>query len=102
MMELNFAGKNKYGVSPIHKEEQEVSQFFGQSSFATYSTVDEKNVVKIDKEADLRLLGPLGCGLMTGSGTVLNSLAPEAGTSFVVFGTGAVGLSGMIAAIISG
>lgn len=102
MMELNFAGKNKYGVSPIHKEEQEVSQFFGQSSFATYSTVDEKNVVKIDKEADLRLLGPLGCGLMTGSGTVLNSLAPEAGTSFVVFGTGAVGLSGMMAAKIAG
>nr|WP_318539770.1 NAD(P)-dependent alcohol dehydrogenase [Terribacillus saccharophilus] len=102
MMELNFAGKNKYGVSPIHKEEQEVSQFFGQSSFATYSTVDEKNVVKIDKEADLRLLGPLGCGLMTGSGTVLNSLAPEAGTSFVVFGTGAVGLSGMMVAKIAG
>ncbi|AIF67504.1 aryl-alcohol dehydrogenase [Terribacillus saccharophilus] len=102
MMELNFAGKNKYGVSPIHKEEQEVSQFFGQSSFATYSTVDEKNVVKIDKGADLRLLGPLGCGLMTGSGTVLNSLAPEAGTSFVVFGTGAVGLSGMMAAKIAG
>lgn len=102
MMALNFTGKNKNGVSPIHKEEQEVSQFFGQSSFATYSTVDEKNVVKIDKEADLRLLGPLGCGLMTGSGTVLNSLAPEAGTSFVVFGTGAVGLAGMMAAKIAG
>lgn len=102
MMALNFTGKNKNGVSPIHKDEQEVSQFFGQSSFATYSTVDEKNVVKIDNEADLRLLGPLGCGLMTGSGTVLNSLAPEAGTSFVVFGTGAVGLAGMMAAKIAG
>lgn len=103
MMPLNFSGKNKYGVSPIHTDEQqEVSQFFGQSSFATYTTVDEKNVVKVSKDADLRYLGPFGCGIMTGSGTVLNSLAPEPGTSFVVFGTGAVGISGMLAAKISG
>lgn len=103
MMPLNFTGKNKYGVSPLHTENnEEVSQFFGQSSFATYTTVDEKNVVKVDESADLRYLGPFGCGIMTGSGTVLNSLAPEAGTSFVVFGTGAVGLSGMMAAKIAG
>jgi aryl-alcohol dehydrogenase len=50
---------------------------------------------------DLRLLGPLGCGFMTGSGTVLNSLSPEPGSSLVVFGTGAVGLAGMMAGVIS-
>lgn len=82
----------------IHMIMKMYHNFFGQSSFGTYATVDEKNVVKVDKETDLRYLGPFGCGLMTGSGTVLNSLAPAPGTSFVVFGTGAVGLSGLMAA----
>lgn len=77
-------------VHHFQQENQEVSKFFGQSSFATYSTVDEKNVVKVDKDVDLRYLGPFGCGIMTGSGTVLNSLEPEPGNSLVVFGTGAV------------
>ncbi|MBH5319417.1 NAD(P)-dependent alcohol dehydrogenase [Paenibacillus sp. GSMTC-2017] len=103
MIPLNFAGKNNHGVTPLHTDDgQDVSQFFGQSSFATYATVGEKNVVKVDKDVDLRFLGPFGCGIMTGSGTVFNSLAPEPGSSFVVFGTGAVGLSGMMAAKIAG
>jgi aryl-alcohol dehydrogenase len=103
MIPLNFGGKNQQGITPLSTEEnQEVSQFFGQSSFATYSTVDEKNVVKVDKDVDLRYLGPFGCGIMTGAGTVLNSLQAEPGNSFVVFGTGAVGLSGLLAAKISG
>ncbi|WP_413364301.1 NAD(P)-dependent alcohol dehydrogenase [Lysinibacillus sp. 3P01SB] len=103
MIPLNFGGKNQRGVTPLSTEENaEVSQFFGQSSFATYTTVDEKNIVKVDKSVDLRYLGPFGCGIMTGSGTVLNSLDPEPGNSFVVFGTGAVGLSGLLAAKIAG
>lgn len=103
MIPLNFAGKNNHGVTPLHTEDgQDVSQFFGQSSFATYATVGENNIVKVDKDVDLRYLGPFGCGIMTGSGTVFNSLTPEPGSSFVVFGTGAVGLSGMMAAKIAG
>ncbi|MEK3909343.1 NAD(P)-dependent alcohol dehydrogenase [Oceanobacillus sp. FSL W7-1309] len=103
MILLNFSGKNQHDSTPLTTvENQEVSQFFGQSSFATYSTVDEKNIIKVDKEVDLRYLGPFGCGFMTGSGTVLNSIQPEPGNSFVVFGTGAVGLSGMLAAKIAG
>ncbi|MFS0783154.1 NAD(P)-dependent alcohol dehydrogenase [Bacillus sp. 1P06AnD] len=103
MMELNFSGKNKNHVTPLHDQQNgDISQFFGQSSFAYHSVVDEKNIVKVPKEADLRLLGPLGCGIMTGSGTVLNSLNPEPGSSLVVFGTGAVGLSGLMAAKIAG
>lgn len=103
MLPLNFGGKNKHGETPLHTENnQDVSQFFGQSSFATYATVAEGNAIKVDKDIDLRFLGPLGCGIMTGSGTVLNSLAPEPGSSFVVFGTGAVGLAGMMASKIAG
>ena len=41
----------------------------------TTTVVRERNAVKVDKDLDLRKLGPLGCGYVTGSGTVLNTLA---------------------------
>jgi aryl-alcohol dehydrogenase len=50
----------------------------------------------------LELLGPLGCGIQTGAGGVMNSLAPEAGTSIAIFGAGAVGMSAVMAARIVG
>ncbi|MCB6520566.1 NAD(P)-dependent alcohol dehydrogenase, partial [Parabacteroides distasonis] len=59
-------------------------------------------VVKVDKEVDLRLLGPLGCGLGTGSGAVLSVLQPKVGEGIAVFGTGAVGFSAVMAAKIAG
>ena len=46
----------------------------------------------------LELLGPLGCGIQTGAGSVLNALKVEAGETIAVFGAGAVGLSAIMAA----
>src|SRR5690606_19247893 len=76
--------------------------FFGQSSFGTYAVAHERNVVKVDKDVDLALLGPLGCGIQTGAGTVLNRLRPAFGTSIAIYGCGAVGLSAIMAARIAG
>lgn len=101
-VELNFGGKSKDGENRIHQHEHPVSTFFGQSSFATYSIANKNNVVKVDKDVDLALLGPLGCGIQTGSGTVMNSLRPEPGTSIAIYGGGAVGLSAVMAAAIIG
>lgn len=56
----------------------------------------------MDKDVDLRLLGPLGCGLGTGSGAVLSVLQPKVGEGIAVFGTGAVGFSAVMAAKIAG
>lgn len=100
--ELNFGGKMDDGTHRLHKDNQELSTFFGQSSFGTYAIANERNVVKVDKDVDLALLGPLGCGIQTGSGTVLNKLKPEFGSSIAVYGTGAVGLSAIMAAKIIG
>jgi aryl-alcohol dehydrogenase len=46
----------------------------------------------------LELLGPLGCGIQTGAGAVLNALKVHAGSSFAAFGSGAVGLAAVMAA----
>lgn len=101
-MELNFGGKMDDGTYRLRQGDKQIATFFGQSSFGTYAVANERNVVKVDKDVDLALLGPLGCGIQTGSGTVLNALKPEFGTSIAVYGCGAVGLSALMAAKISG
>lgn len=72
--------------------------FFGQSSFATYSLTRANAVVKVDKDLDLELLGPLACGITTGAGAVFNTARPEPGESIVIIGAGAVGLAAVMAA----
>ena len=75
------------------------SHFFGQSSFGSWAVADERSVVKVDaEEAELVALAPLGCGVLTGFGSVWNVLDPGPGDIVAVYGTGAVGLSAVIAA----
>lgn len=100
----NFGGSRLDGTNALHKGSEEIhGHFFGQSSFATHALATERNVVRIDdEEIPLELLGPLGCGLQTGAGAVLNSLKVEAGSSVVVIGTGTVGLAAVMAAAVAG
>ncbi len=76
--------------------------FFGQSSLATHALVAERQAVPVPRDLDIAALAPLGCGVQTGAGGVLNVLRPEVGSSIVVFGMGAVGLSAVMAAQIAG
>lgn len=78
------------------------SRWFAQSSFAEYAVGTERNLVVVDKSLELALLGPLGCGLQTGAGSVLNDMRLGAGQSLAVFGTGTVGLAAVMAARIAG
>ena len=78
------------------------SHFFGQSSFASHSVVARTSVVKVDPSYDLTLLGPLGCGIQTGAGAILNTLDVQPGSSVVVTGAGALGLSAVMAAKVAG
>lgn len=100
----NFeSGRPSDGSSPISKDGKEIDgTFFRQSSFATHSIASERNVVTVPEEAPLELLGPLGCGVQTGAGGVINALAPKPGSSLVIFGAGSVGLSGLLGANIVG
>ncbi|NOX29159.1 MAG: NAD(P)-dependent alcohol dehydrogenase [Actinobacteria bacterium] len=100
---LNFGGRRSDGSATLHSNDEPVNgHFFSQSSFATYALAGEDNVVKVDSNAPLTILGPLGCGIQTGAGSVMNSLAVKPGSSIAVFGTGAVGLSAVMAAQVVG
>ena len=102
---LNLPGPRRDGTYPYTDSHGHAVNggFFGQSSFATYCLAAESSVIKIDDDSvPLEILGPLGCGLQTGAGTVLNVLRPGAGDSIAVFGTGPVGLAAVMAAKASG
>ncbi|WDL97627.1 NAD(P)-dependent alcohol dehydrogenase [Alicyclobacillus sp. ALC3] len=97
MYELNFAGTMPDGTHRIHLGGEAVSTFFGQSSFGAYAVVPDRNLVLVNSSLPLRTLAPLGCGVQTGSGIVLNRLNCQPGESLVVFGCGTVGLSAVMA-----
>ncbi|MGW6659545.1 NAD(P)-dependent alcohol dehydrogenase [Rhodococcus sp. NPDC055024] len=99
----NFSGRQGDGTTSLTDGDTAISgHFFGQSSFAQHALCYERNVVPVADDIALELVGPLGCGIQTGAGAVLNSLSVEAGSSIAVFGAGAVGLSAVMAARVAG
>lgn len=101
LYDLNF-GFRRPGGGNAYLRSGVKGHFFGQSSFATHTLATVRNLVKVKKGLPLELLAPLGCGLQTGAGTVMNSLAVKKGASIAVFGTGSVGLAAIMAARIVG
>ncbi len=99
--ELNFGFQRPDGSNGLQRSGVR-GHFFGQSSFATHALATERNLVKISKDLPLELAAPLGCGLQTGAGTVINSLKVSRGESVAVFGTGAVGLAAVMASRLAG
>lgn len=97
--EHNFGGRRPDGSTSLHRDGRQVSShFFGQSSFATHAVVSARSVVPVGDDVPLHLLGPLGCGIQTGAGAVLNSLKPAPGSAIAIFGAGAVGDAALLAA----
>jgi aryl-alcohol dehydrogenase len=101
LYEANFGFQRLDGSNALQRSGVR-GHFFGQSSFATHSLATERNLVKVSKNLPLEVLSPLGCGLQTGAGTVINSLKVSAGASIAIFGTGAVGIAAIMAARIVG
>ncbi|KEF63558.1 uncharacterized protein A1O9_01536 [Exophiala aquamarina CBS 119918] len=104
---LNWHGLNIVGDKTLQTAggEDIQAKFFGQSSFAGQSIVSESSVVNVKgtvNNEELKLLAPLGCGLMTGSGAVFNSAKAKTFDIVVVTGIGAVGLGAVMAAKIVG
>jgi aryl-alcohol dehydrogenase len=99
--EANFGFKRLDGSNALWRSGVR-GHFFGQSSFATHSLATERNLVKVSKALRLDILSPLGCGIQTGAGTVINTLQSPKGSGIAIFGTGAVGLAAVMAAHIVG
>lgn len=103
MGKLNFTGLRADGSQSMQANGRRMSgSFFGQSSFATHALADERNVVKVTPGVPLEVAGTLGCGVQTGAGAIMRSLACPAGSSLLITGGGAVGLSAVMGAKLQG
>ena len=100
----NFGGAAADGSNALQDADGATlhDHFFGQSSFGAYALASERNAIKVPKDAPLELLGPLGCGLPTGAGAVINALKVGVGQSLAVFGAGAVGMAAIMAGRVVG
>jgi len=101
---LNFSCERPAGgPSYLCEETTEIhGDFFGQSSFATYAIGSERNVIKVPDDVPIEILGPLGCGIQTGAGAVLNDFKVGPGDTIAIFGAGSLGLSAVMAARYAG
>ncbi len=102
-MRLSFGGSRADGSSPLSQNGTRIAgAFFAQSSFATHVVVPERSAVRVPVDVPLHLLGPLGCGIITGAGAVLEAFRLRPGQSIVVCGVGSVGMAAVMAARLAG
>ena len=66
---------------------------FGLGTMAGHALVPRQAVVRIEVDIPFESAAILGCGVMTGFGSVVNAAKVEPGASVVVLGCGGVGLS---------
>ncbi len=63
------------------------------ASHAEYTTIPESCAIPITREMPLETAALIGCSVMTGVGSVLNTAQVPAGASMAVFGAGGIGLN---------
>ncbi len=70
--------------------------------FAEQSLIHENQLALVPKELPFAQAALLGCGVVTGAGSVLNTANVSAGDTVVIFGAGGVGLNAVSGARIAG
>ena len=86
------------GTTRFHKDGQPIFHYMGCSTFSEYTVLPEISLAKVNKDASLKEVCLLGCGVTTGMGAVLNTAKVEAGATVAIFGLGGIGLSAVIGA----
>lgn len=100
--EIRMTGRLSDGTSRFRLDGKEIKHFAGVSSFAEYSVVPEKAVLKIPEDLPLPKAALLGCAVITGVGAAINAARVRPGSSVAVFGTGGVGLNVVQGAAMAG
>ena len=96
---LSFSGSRLDGSSPASQDGKRVNAaIFQQSSFATHAIAPARDAVRIGEELPPEVAASLTCAVFTGAGTAVNTFVLQAAEDLLVFGSGVVGLSAIMAA----
>jgi S-(hydroxymethyl)glutathione dehydrogenase/alcohol dehydrogenase len=77
-------------------------QGFGLGGFAERALIHENQLAAVPDELPFAQAALLGCGVVTGAGSVLNTANVRAGDTVVIVGAGGVGLNAISGARIAG
>ncbi|MBI3973533.1 MAG: Zn-dependent alcohol dehydrogenase [Chloroflexi bacterium] len=81
------------GTTRLRLRGETLYHFGTVASHAEYSTIPESCAIPIRRDMPLETAALIGCSVMTGVGSVLNTAQVPAGASMAVFGAGGIGLN---------
>lgn len=99
---IRMTGYLPDGSTRFRLGDMELKHFAGVSSFAEYSVIPEKALLKIPEELPLDRAALFGCAVITGVGAVINAARVRPGSSVAVFGAGGIGLNVIQGAALAG
>lgn len=85
-----------------HARGQDLRILLLLGTFSEHTVVNESNVIKIDKDVPLNVACLLGCGVITGWGSMVNTGAIRPGETAVVVGVGGIGINAVQGAVLAG
>ncbi len=98
---LDPLGGHAHAAATLHHG-QPVSRSFNLGTLSTHTVVREEAVVPLPRAIPFASAAIMGCGVMTGYGSVANAARVEPGSRVVVIGCGGVGLNVIQGARIAG
>ena len=84
-------------AGPRYRRGGETLNAGGVTTFNEYAVVSENRCVALPEGVPMDIAVLFGCALPTGAGIVSNTMQPQPGSTFAVFGLGGIGLSAMMA-----
>jgi S-(hydroxymethyl)glutathione dehydrogenase/alcohol dehydrogenase len=82
----------------FHYPRGSLNASFGLGTMATHAMVPEAAVIKLDAGVPFDVAAIMGCAVMTGFGSAVNTAQVAEGSTVVVLGCGGVGLSSILGA----
>lgn len=100
-MRLRASGLMTDGTTRLRKNGQQIYHFNLCSCMAEHCIMPEQSVMPIAPEVPLEVAAVIGCAVITGVGAVINRAHVREGSSVAVFGTGGIGLSAVMGAVLA-
>jgi alcohol dehydrogenase len=99
----NTTGALLGGGRRLHREDgADVHHHLGVSAFSQFSVVARGSAVVVPEDVPFEIAALFGCAVLTGVCAVIETARVRPGESAAVFGLGGVGLSAVMAAVLSG
>ena len=99
----NFKGEGGIYTTLDGNENSVGGSFFGQSSFSSLAVVKERSLVNLRgldlSLEEMQILAPLGCGVQTGCGAIINVADVQPSDTVAVIGVGGVGQSAIMVSV---